>query len=122
MQASVDTIGADDLSSPVACTKVSVIMLVYNSATTIREGIASVIAQTYEDWELVVIDDCSEDITPELVRSLAAADNRIRLLINERNLGAASSRNNGISQAQGDWVAFLDSDDLWREDKLEKQL
>ena len=101
---------------------VSIVMPAYNAAKTIRESIASVIAQTYEDWELIVIDDCSTDNTPELVRNIAANDSRIRLLINEHNLGAASTRNIGIIEAQSDRIAFLDSDDLWHKDKLEKHL
>ena len=101
---------------------VSIIMPAYNAAKTIQASIESVIAQTHKDWELIIIDDCSTDGTFKLVRNIAANDDRIRLLTNEHNLGVSSTRNIGITQAQGEYIAFLDSDDLWHKDKLEKHL
>ena len=101
---------------------VSIIMPAYNAANTIRDSINSVLAQTFENWELVIVDDCSQDKTVAIVKTFAEADIRVQLYLNEQNLGAAKTRNNAISQAQGEWLAFLDSDDIWRHDKLEKQL
>lgn len=80
------------------------------------------LAQTWEELELLVIDDGSRDGTLEIVRRLAGEDGRIRLLENEENAGASESRNRGVREARGEWIAFLDSDDLWREDKLERQI
>ena len=101
---------------------VSVIMPAYNVAKTIMPSIESVTAQTYENWELIVIDDGSSDGTPELVRRISELDFRVRYYQNEDNLGVAETRNRGMSLARGEWIAFLDSDDLWRDDKLEKQM
>ena len=100
--------------------KISVIMPAYNAASTIKESIDSVLAQTYCDWELVIVDDCSLDSTNEIAE--AVSDSRIFLIKNSTNLGVASSRNIGISKARGEWIAFLDSDDLWQPVKLERQL
>lgn len=102
--------------------KVSVVMPAYNAEKYIEEAIRSVLCQTWSDFELLVIDDGSQDATAEIVRRLADADSRITLLENARNAGVSASRNRGVARARGQWIAFLDSDDLWREDKLEKQL
>ena len=99
---------------------VSIIMPSYNSAEFIRESIASVLAQTYNNWELIIVDDCSMDDTDKIVAEFA--DERIHYYKNERNSGAAVSRNNALKIANGKWVAFLDSDDLWIPEKLEKQI
>lgn len=99
---------------------VSIIMPAYNSEQYISRSIQSVIDQTYTDWELIVIDDCSRDETCEAVSSFG--DSRIKLLRNETNSGAAISRNYGLREARGRWIAFLDSDDLWLPTKLEEQL
>lgn len=99
---------------------VSIIMPSYNTAKFISESINSVLAQTYKDWELIIVDDCSTDNTDEVVASFN--DERIRYLKNEKNSGAAVSRNKAISEASGRWIAFLDSDDLWEPEKLEKQI
>lgn len=101
---------------------VSIVMPSYNSATYIAETITSVRAQTYGDWELLVVDDCSQDDTVKVVKAMAAEDDRIQVFVNERNLGAACSRNKALREAKGDWVAFLDSDDLWAPEKLKEQL
>ena len=101
---------------------VSVIMPAYNAASFIEEAIGSVIAQTVTDWELVVIDDRSTDDTFAMAQRCVADDPRIRLLKNDTNMGVAKTRNRGIALSNGQYIAFLDSDDVWRGDKLEKQL
>lgn len=100
---------------------VSIIMPSYNTASFIAESIRSVLAQSYKDWELIIIDDCSPDNTDDVVRPYLS-DERIRYLKNEKNSGAAVSRNRALREAKGKWIAFLDSDDLWMPDKLEKQI
>lgn len=102
--------------------KVSVIMPAYNCEKYIAKTIASVVAQTYTDWELLVCDDCSTDSTKAIVEAAALADARIKCLTTPTNLGASEARNYGIERATGRYIAFLDSDDLWYPDKLEKQI
>jgi len=99
---------------------VSIIMPSYNTEKYIAESIQSVINQTYVDWELIIVDDCSTDNTDAVVA--AFKDERIIYLKNEKNSGAAVSRNRALREAKGQWIAFLDSDDLWHPEKLEKQL
>lgn len=101
---------------------VSVIMPCYNVASFVIETIHSVQAQTYPNWELVIVDDDSTDITVELVRDLCQADQRIRLKVKEKHSGIADSRNQCLKMAQGQYIAFLDADDRWHPDKLERQL
>lgn len=101
---------------------ISVIIPTYNSAVYIAETLESVCAQTYRNIEILVIDDCSSDDTSEIVAKYAYKDARIRLISLEENKGAANARNIGTKSAVGEWVAFLDSDDLWTPNKLEKQL
>lgn len=98
---------------------VSVIMPSYNRKETIGRAIQSVINQTYQNWELIIVDDASADDTEEAVNSFK--DGRIIYLRNEVNRGANYSRNKGIRNASGEYIAFLDSDNTWRQDKLEKQ-
>lgn len=100
---------------------VSVIMPSYNTARFIKETVESVLAQTYKNWELIIVDDCSTDNTDEVV-SKFFPDTRIRYIKNEKNSGAAVSRNRALREAKGKWIAFLDSDDLWEAEKLEKQI
>ena len=100
---------------------VSIIMPSWNTAKFIAESIQCVIDQTYKNWELLIVDDCSTDNTDEVVASFLA-DKRVKYLHNEKNSGAALTRNKAMREAQGEWIAFLDSDDLWAPDKLEKQL
>lgn len=102
--------------------KVSVIMPAYNAEKTVAQAINSVTGQTFGDFELIVIDDCSKDNTVGVIEDLAKNDERIVLLKNETNSGVAKTRNYGVSMAKGELIAFLDSDDMWRADKLEKQL
>lgn len=100
---------------------VSIIMPSYNTASFIAESIQSVLAQSYKDWELLIVDDCSSDNTDEVVMPYTS-DERVKYLKNERNSGAAVSRNRALREAKGKWIAFLDSDDLWMPEKLEKQV
>lgn len=99
---------------------VSIIMPSYNTAPYIKETIQSVLDQTYTNWELIIVDDCSTDNTEEVLATIN--DSRIRYFKNEKNSGAAVSRNKALRAAKGQWIAFLDSDDLWMSEKLEKQI
>lgn len=99
---------------------VSIIMPSYNTAKYISDSIKSIQAQTYTNWELLIVDDCSTDESPHVIRSFN--DPRIILLQNEKNSGAAISRNYALREAKGKWIAFLDSDDTWMPEKLEKQI
>ncbi|MBN2828649.1 MAG: glycosyltransferase [Tissierellales bacterium] len=101
---------------------VSVIMPVYNSQEYLREAIDSVREQTYENWEIIAINDGSSDKSIEILNEYKEANLRIIVIDNNNNFGVVKSRNIGIQYAKGDWIAFLDSDDLWAKDKLEKQL
>ncbi len=99
---------------------VSIIMPSYNTAKFIAETIDSCLAQTYCNWELIIVDDCSTDETDKVVAKYN--DDRIRYIKNKKNSGAAVSRNRALKEAKGKWIAFLDSDDLWVPEKLEKQI
>ena len=100
---------------------VSVIMPSYNTGRFIGESIESVMAQSYSEWELIIVDDCSTDDT-DMVVSGYLADGRIRYLKNEKNSGTAVSRNRALREAKGKWIAFLDSDDVWEPEKLQRQI
>jgi glycosyltransferase involved in cell wall biosynthesis len=100
---------------------VSIIMPSYNTAKFIAESIEAVVKQTYSNWELLIVDDCSSDNTDEVVESFLV-DTRIKYFKNAKNSGAAVSRNRALREAKGKWIAFLDSDDLWMPEKLEKQI
>lgn len=100
---------------------VSIIMPSYNTAQYIAKSISSIQKQTYQNWELIIVDDCSTDNTDEAVQPFLS-DSRIRYLKNDTNTGAALSRNRALREAKGKWIAFLDSDDLWMPGKLEKQI
>ena len=99
---------------------VSIIMPSWNTGHFIAESIESVINQSYSKWELIIVDDCSNDNTDEIVSSFE--DDRIIYLKNAVNSGAAITRNKALKSAKGEWIAFLDSDDLWTSDKLEKMV
>lgn len=99
---------------------VSIIMPTYNCGRFIEQSIRSVLAQSYADWELIIVDDCSTDKTAEIVASFK--DERIRFMCNEQNMGAALTRNRALREAKGKYIAFLDADDLWTPEKLEKQI
>lgn len=99
---------------------ISIIMPSFNTCKYIRNSIDSVVSQTYQNWELIIIDDCSTDDSISIIMSYN--DPRIRLLKNEKNLGAALSRNYGLREARGKYITFIDSDDIWKNEKLEKQI
>ncbi|MFW5982907.1 MAG: glycosyltransferase family 2 protein [bacterium] len=101
---------------------VSIITPAYNSAAYISEAIESVLAQTFPQWEMWIVDDCSIDNTAQIVESYSQKDSRIKLEKLSQNVGPAEARNIAIRRAQGRYIAFLDSDDLWHPAKLEKQL
>jgi len=103
-------------------TLVSVITPMFNSERFLCETIESVLAQSYKNWEIILVDDCSSDTSAEVVQSFINQDSRIKLIQLETNSGAAVARNTAIELAKGRYIAFLDSDDLWAPDKLEKQL
>ncbi len=100
---------------------VSIIMPSWNTAKYISQSIQSIQNQTYQKWELIIVDDCSTDNTDEIIIPFLA-DKRIRYFKNKRNCGAALTRNYALKKAQGEWIAFLDSDDLWKPEKLEHQI
>lgn len=102
--------------------KVSVITPAYNASRYLAETVASVQGQTFSDWEMIIVDDCSKDNTYELACSLVEKDKRIIVIKHEKNSGVAAARNTALDAASGDFIAFLDSDDLWMPNKLEKQL
>ncbi|WNH13965.1 glycosyltransferase family 2 protein [Thalassobellus suaedae] len=101
---------------------VSIITPMFNSEAFISETISSVLNQSYKNWELILIDDNSKDATLSIVQEFIKIHPNIKLLKNESNLGAAISRNKGIDSAKGDYIAFLDADDLWKPEKLEIQI
>lgn len=102
--------------------KVSIITPVYNGEKFIEETSKSVLGQTHKNWEWLIVDDCSTDKSREILSDLANSDDRIRLIFQKENGGAAVARNAGLDAATGDFVTFLDCDDAWRNDKLEVQL
>lgn len=101
---------------------VSIITPCYNCSRFIGQMIESVRAQTYKNWELLITDDCSTDDSCNIVEKYAAIDPRIKLFRLKQNSGAGVARNSSIEKAQGRFIAFLDSDDMWKPEKLEKQL
>ena len=101
---------------------ISVVMPNYNGHRFVEQAINSVLNQTYQNFELIVVDDCSNDDSLSLIEHKAQSDNRIRVIALEHNVGVANARNVGIKEAKGEYIALLDNDDLWTEDKLERQL
>ncbi len=101
---------------------VSIITPSYNSERFIKKTIESVLSQTYTNWEMLIVDDGSTDDSPSLIEKHTRIDGRIKLLRLKRNSGVATARNTAIAEAKGRYIAFLDSDDLWMPEKLEKQL
>lgn len=99
---------------------ISVVIPTYNRAELLLRSIKSIQDQTYMNWELIVVDDGSTDGTEQIISNLD--DSRIRYMRNEENIGAAASRNRGVSLAKNDYIAFQDSDDVWRCDKLQRQM
>lgn len=111
-----DKINANKENFPI----VSVVMPVFNRARTVKRSILSVLNQTYDDFEFLIIDDCSTDDTLSIIHTIT--DSRVRIFSTKENSGANVARNIGISQSRGKYIAFIDSDDCWRQDKLEYQL
>ena len=101
---------------------VSIITPLYNAASTIRETIDSVINQTYNNWEMIIVDDCSKDNSAEIVEEYCKLDKRIVLVRSPSNGGTAVSRNIATEKARGRFIAFLDADDMWKPNKLELQI
>lgn len=101
---------------------VSIITPSYNSETFIGKTIESVLSQTYQEWEMIIVDDHSCDNSVEYIKSLIKEDERIKLLTLKQNVGAAEARNRALEIANGKYIAFLDSDDIWLPNKLEQQL
>ncbi len=101
---------------------ISIITPLYNAAPFIAQTIASIQAQTYSNWELLIVDDNSNDDSVAIVKSLALNDNRIKVTEEKVNKGAANARNKATSLSNGTYIAFLDADDLWHPQKLEKQI
>lgn len=101
---------------------ISIITPNYNCEKFISQTIESVLAQTYPNWEMLIVDDCSTDNSYQIALEYSQKDSRIKVYQNEKNSGAAVSRNKAIELSQGEYLAFLDSDDLWLPEKLEKQL
>ncbi|MDE7477035.1 MAG: glycosyltransferase family 2 protein, partial [Lachnospiraceae bacterium] len=101
---------------------VSIVVPVYNAGKFVAETIRYVQAQTYTEWELLLVDDSSSDDSREIISQKSKEDKRIRLIIQDENGGAAKARNRGISEAGGRYLCFLDADDIWMPDKLESEL
>lgn len=101
---------------------VSIIMPLFNNEKYVSETIESVLNQTFNDFELIIIDDCSRDNSREIVRKYREKDNRIKLISHNKNTGIAKTTNDGLDIANGKFIAFIDSDDVWDQRKLEKQL
>jgi glycosyltransferase involved in cell wall biosynthesis len=102
--------------------RVTVVIPVFNRPIVVRRAVASVLAQTWQDFEIVIVDDASTDETPATLAALAAGDERIRIVRHDRTRGGSAARNTGVSVATAPYVAFLDSDDEWLPLKLERQL
>ena len=101
---------------------VSVILPAYNAEKTLAESVDSVLAQSYDKLELVIIDDGSTDGTKALAEEFAQKDQRVRVISNEKNIGVLKTRLRGVRASMGLWIAFIDADDLWDRDKLKKQM
>lgn len=103
--------------------KVSIIIPAYNSSRFLKRAIGSILAQTFRDWELLIVDDCSKDSTPLIVEEYSKFDKRVKLFKTDHNSGGfAIPKNIGIENSKGKYIAFLDHDDEWFPEKLEKQL
>ncbi|WP_405208877.1 glycosyltransferase family 2 protein [Aquimarina sp. LLG6339-5] len=101
---------------------VSIITPVYNAEKYIQDCIKSVINQTFDNWEHILIDDCSDDNSIHIIKKFCDLDSRIKLFVQDSNSGAGLARNRGIKEAKGRYISFLDADDYWHKDKLNKQL
>ena len=101
---------------------VSIVLPVYNCEKFLEETIKTIQSQTYTNWEALFVNDCSKDKSAEIIKEASTKDSRIKLINLKENSGAAIARNTGMEEAKGRYIAFLDSDDLWDKEKLEKQL
>lgn len=101
---------------------VSIIIPVYNASSFLMDTIKSIQEQSYQNWEAIFVDDCSKDNSVKIIKKEQKKDKRIKLINNETNSGAAITRNNGINAAKGKYICFLDADDKWHKEKLEKQI
>ena len=99
---------------------VSIVVPVYNAERYLKDTLQTVLDQTYEKWELLLVDDCSTDTSVEIIKTYK--DKRIKLILQEKNSGAAVTRNRGIVEATGEYIAFLDADDIWMQNKLKNQI
>ncbi len=102
--------------------KVSIITPSFNSEKYIMKTIKSVQNQSYKNWEMIIVDDYSNDSTCEIVKKIAKSDQRIKLIKQNKNAGAGAARNRALNEANGRFIAYLDSDDIWKEDKLKMQV
>ena len=100
----------------------SIIMPLYNCSYYLKQAINSIHSQSYDDWELIIVDDCSTDNSLNIAKAFAKKDCRIKVIGLKQNIGAANARNVAIEAAQGRFIAFLDSDDIWNSQKLQKQI
>lgn len=101
---------------------ISIIMAAYNAERTIEQAVTSVLNQTYTNFELLIIDDCSKDNTLSIAENFGQKDSRVKIIKNDKNCGVSYTRKHGLEEAKGEWIAVLDSDDAWTSDKLEKQI
>lgn len=101
---------------------VSVVIPVYNAERFLVQAVDSVLGQTYRNIEIILVDDCSQDESRQIMKEYVDKDQRVRLIFNDINQGVAQTRNNGIRAAIGEYIALLDSDDVWELDKLERQM
>ena len=106
----------------IKCPLVSIVMPCFNNAESLSKAIESVLSQSFENYELLIVDDCSTDHSFELMEQASLNDPRIKVLSTSKNSGAGVARNLGITHATGRFIAFLDADDFWHSDKLAKQI
>lgn len=102
--------------------KISIITATYNSSNEIENTYNSLLLQTYNNWEWIITDDCSSDNTCEILQHIMDKDPRVRFFQNDINSGAAVSRNKSLRHSKSEFISFIDSDDIWKPNKLEKQL
>lgn len=102
--------------------KVTIVTPSWNSEKYIEQTIRSVQAQTYENWEMIIVDDCSSDSTVDIIKKISEEDPRVKILVQPQNGGAAKARTRSMKAGTGKYVAYLDADDIWKSQKLEKQI
>lgn len=101
---------------------ISVIMPYYKKEKSVKNSILSILEQTYQNFEIILVDDQNDDKSKDCLREISKIDSRIKLIENDRNLGAGMSRNKALSHAQGEYIAFCDCDDIWKKNKLKMQI